>query len=329
MTTDFLKARAAYSEQGLSKLRAAVQERVSSISLDGLTIFTAGSYARLEAGEHSDIDLFFAYHPTGEQVAARHTNELKLFGRLIDLAEELKFPPFSNDAEFLHTQNIDDILLHLGGPSDDAQNHFTLRMLLLLESKCIFGEEHYQAALREVIHSYYRDFPNNESSFEPWFLINDVMRYWKTLLLNYENRRNQGDDEATRNGRRVKNFKLRFSRMTTCFATIAALGSHPGVAQEGDVFALASRTPQERFEIVKDNVPATGPLIEELLQEYSWFLTQTSLTKEDLHAKFRDDGGRRTMFERAEHYGTLMYQLLGQVDDARANAPKLLRYLVI
>jgi predicted nucleotidyltransferase len=294
-----------------------------------LTIFTAGSFARLEASEHSDVDLFFTYQGSGKTRNSRRTNELRLFGRLIDLVDELGFPAFSNDAQYLQTHNVEDILRHLGGPTDDAHNHFTLRMLLILESYCIFGQERYEAALRDIIHSYYRDFPRHEDSFQPWFLMNDIMRYWKTMLLNYENKRNSRLSGDEGQGRRVKNFKIRFSRMTTCFATIAALSSFPATPTEEDVFGLTQKTPRDRLLLASENMPVLKPNVQAILTEYGWFLEQTSLSKEDLHARFAGKKDRTMMFDRAESYGQLVYQMLLAIDGNRGTSPDLLRYLVI
>ena len=333
MTTEATRERAKYSSGRLETLRERVAERVKGIELEGLTIFAAGSFARLEASEHSDIDLFFTYDKSGRTVASRRTNELRLFGRLIDLVvDELGFPAFSNDAEYLQTHNVEDILKHLGGRADDAHNHFTLRMLLLLESQCVFGEARYDSAIKDIIQSYYRDMPRHQESFQPWFLLNDIMRYWKTMLLNYEYRRNGNEGKMTENervSRRVKNFKIRFSRMTTCFATIAALASFRITPTEDEVFELTRKTPWERLQVASTRMPELSGAIDAMHTEYTWFLEQTSLTKEALHDKFREEASRTAMLRRAEAYGELVFALLVDIDHALGRAPHLIRYLVI
>lgn len=329
MTNETLRTQALYSESRLAELREEVAKLVEDVNLDGLAIFAAGSFARLEASQYSDIDLFFTYHPSGRDIAHRRTNELKLFGRLIDLVDHLKFPPFSGDSRWLQTHDISEVLKHLGGQMDDAENYFTLRMLMILESKCVFGEPAYKDALESLVESYYRDFEGNESGFQPWFLINDIMRYWKTLLLNYESRRNDAVGRQEQTEARAKNFKLRFSRSTTCFATIAALASFDSGATSKDTYQLAILTPQERLAFVKDRIPATGAVVDQMLTEYAWFLSQTSLPKHELHALLEDSGARRSMFARAEAYGRLIYDLLREIDSARPTAPNLIRYLVV
>lgn len=200
---------------------------------------------------------------------------------------------------------------------------------MILESKCVFGEASYISALTDVIESYYRDFAGNENTFQPWFLINDIMRYWKTLLLNYENRRNFGGDVEEKAKWRVKNFKLRYSRMLTCFATIAALASHRSPANQNDILQMALSTPQERLASVVENRPGTQAQVLEILDEYSWFLEQTSLTKSELYAQFASDGRKEALSSRAELFGGMMYDLLAQIDADRNYEPPLIRYLVI
>jgi predicted nucleotidyltransferase len=329
MTSTFLQDRATYSQERIGELRSAVETAVAGVDMANLTIFTVGSFARLEASEHSDIDLFFTYHPSGKDLSARRTNELKLFGRLIDLVERLGFPAFSNDAQYLQTHNVDDVLAHLGGRLDDASNHFTARMLLLLESKCVYGDAVYEGAIRAIINSYYRDFPRHEETFQPWFLMNDIMRFWKTLLVNYENKRNRGPSDEDIISSRVKNFKLRYSRMTTCFATIAALGSFPGTPTEDDVFGLTQLTPQKRLAQAVERMPVLEDVVQRVLDSYTWFLEQTSLSTSDLRAMFEKEEDRTRMFQRAEEYGSLLFELLKLISDTRDTSPELLRYLVL
>lgn len=297
------------------------------MQLEGLTIFTAGSYARLEASSHSDIDLFFTYHPIS--LDYRHTNELKLFGRLIDVIEDMGFPALSNDAQYLQTHSVGDILTHLGSPDDDASNRFTLRMLLLLESKPLWGDDEYYAAIRSIITAYYRDFPQHADDFQPWFLINDIVRYWKTLLLNYENKRNRGDSEQKARAQRVRNFKLKFSRMTTCFATLASLGSFSKTVAEDDVFLLVQLTPLDRLKGVGERVPGAARLIDDAIEMYSWFLEQTSLPTEALESRFDSTEGRQMMFRKADDYGSLMYDILSVIDAESKRASKFMRFLVV
>src|SRR4051794_8738803 len=77
-----------------------------------LCIYVTGSYGRLEAvvggssDEGSDLDLFFLYRGEQPDADLPRTTWFRLAGRLIELIEELGFPPFSGDAEYLEIHNI-------------------------------------------------------------------------------------------------------------------------------------------------------------------------------------------------------------------------------
>ena len=333
-----LQERAQTSEARVQELRKRVAKLAGPKSPEGLAVFCAGSYARLEASKYSDIDLFFVYGPNFGGVGKR-TEEIQLFSQLIDIVDDMDFPKFSNDGQYLQTLSCDAVHEHLGSPADDYENLFTMRMLMLLESKCIHNDEIFASVQRSIIDAYYRDYPDHQSSFEPWFLLNDIGRFWKTLLLNYENRRNQRRDEARedseeyeirKNKQKVKNFKLKYSRMTTCFATIGALASHDGPIKQDDVFELVQKTPQERLLVIADLVPSVAGKVDEVLESYAWFLEQTGQSESALLAGFGDKRQRQERFERANAYGDSMFSLLRGI--AKVKDPddeRLLRFLVI
>ena len=246
--------------------------------------------------------------------------------RLIDVVEELDFPKLSNDAQYLQSHRTSKVLKHLGSPADDWKNYFTTRMLLLLESRPLYGAGDYDAVLSEILGSYYRDYPKHEDNFRPWFLLNDIMRFWKTLLLNYENKRNterKSDDPKPR----VKNFKLKFSRATTCFATVCAVGSAVGPVDEAVLTEIVTATPRERLlRVAADRSDLEGE-VDSVLDDYAWFLEQTALPTDELEDLFRVEKSRKAMFERAQIYAERLYSLIHAID--KDGETKLLRALVI
>jgi len=318
--------RSRYALDRLRELKARVAHAASGVPLTGLSIFTVGSYGRLEPSSHSDIDLFFIYERDSPK-DTRRTSELKLFGKLIEIVEDMAFPALSNDAQYLESHIIEDVLKHLGSPADDARNFFTMRMLLLLESRSIYGEESYTRVIESIVDSYFRDYPSHEDVFRPWFLMNDIMRFWKTLLLNYEHKRNRPDENLDDPKPRVKNFKLKFSRATTCFATICAVGSSPTPVGRDRILELVSVTPRERLGLVAQNLPQTQPLVDAVLSEYAWFLEQTGLPTEDLEKLFIDKDQKRVMFRRADAYAAKLFDLLSAIDQETGG--KLMRALVV
>jgi len=330
--------RATFSRVRLGELRRRLATNPHVTALPDLSIFASGSYGRLEASEHSDIDLFFIYKHDRPQIDDRKTRELRLFGTLIEMAVQMDFPAFSNDSQYLTTVECSGLLAALGSPEDDYKNYFTLRMLMILESRPVFQDEVFNGILRAIFESYYRDYPDHEASFEPWFLLNDIGRFWKTLLLNYEHRRNQNSPEMgtpeqqlKKNKQKVKNFKLKFSRMTTCFATVAALGTAERPVSIDDLMQLVQLTPRERLEWISSRLPQLKGLVDDLLIDYAWFMEQTALTEENLRRLFEDKASRVVMFERANTYSDKMFRLLSAIENTGVadGRGSLLRYLVI
>lgn len=340
---DIFKKKRDFSKGQLDALLSSITDMDGLLEgLPGLTIYAAGSYARLEASPHSDLDLFFVCNEDKKHLPRPNETKFRLFGSLIEAIKTHGFEPFSNDCQYLELIHTEDILEHLGSSKDDEMNYFTARMLLLLESCCLYGQTEYETVKQQMIHSYFADFQRHPEDFQPLFLLNDICRYWKTLLLNYESRRRElrrllekpdlDDGESKYLERewiknKVRNFKLKHSRMTTCFSSIAIIGSCRDTVTEQYILEATRLTPVDRLRQVADQVPNVGEAVSQLLEGYSWFLEKTELETEELEAKFTDPAGKAEMDEKATQYGELMYELLVKLD--YSTPFPLLRHVVI
>jgi predicted nucleotidyltransferase len=141
------QARRTYSKARLEVCGRRLHDLPSVQSFPSTCIYVTGSYARLEAGEFSDIDLFFLTSETRAPGESHKLRETAFFSDIIRLCDELQFPPFSNDGEYLTLLKMQDMLEGLGGREDDYHNHFTARMLLLLESQPLLNEAIYRNML--------------------------------------------------------------------------------------------------------------------------------------------------------------------------------------
>src|SRR5690606_26870680 len=175
-----------------------------------------------------------------DQDCVSRLDEVEILARAIEINRRLNFPPFSNDGQYLRVYTTPQMIKSLGSPQDDHDNLFTSRMLLLLESAWVSNETEYILNIDKVVAHYFRD-SRGKSSFRPLFLLNDLLRYWRTLCLNYERIRDQP-------GRpwRKKNINLKFSRMLTVFGTVLPIVAEPTALQD-QVRSLFSRTPLERL----------------------------------------------------------------------------------
>lgn len=318
--------RAAHARAKLSSLQTSLSKSQHVANFDDVTIFCAGSYARLEASEASDIDLFFISSKPRGAYAEYNVPIIRMMADIVGIGDDLGFPKFSNDGQYLQILHSADMLEKLGGSEDDYTNNFTARLLMLLESEPLHREDIFNSIISEIIESYFRDYPGHESSFRPNFLINDIVRFWKTLCLNYENKRNQRDDDAQKIiKQKIKNFKLKYSRLMTCYASIAYMTSLPIPMKHNDVLSMTRLPPNNRLRTVVENVPDARPAINESLELYHWFLERTGSSESELYEYFSDEERRRDAFSRANMFGDKMFEVLRAVDEQN----KVFRYLVI
>lgn len=198
------------------------------------TVFCAGSLGRGDIGGKSDLDSFII-----SDREVKRLEKYRLYAAVGRIHENLKFPAPSNDGEFLKVYELDDMKAKTGEPKDDSENLFTVRMLLLLESRPLFNTPLYDQCIRDIISHYFRD-SRDGANFKPIFIINDFLRYWRTLCLNYERLR---DGEKPW---RKKNVNLKFSRMLTIFGTVLPI-IVKDLSSTDELIALSNKTPLERL----------------------------------------------------------------------------------
>jgi hypothetical protein len=323
---DLLQERHAFSQGRLVELADRLAKLPQVRALPELCVYATGSYGRLEASQHSDIDLFFLCAAAEKKASISRLDELRLFAGVIDTGQGLAFPTFSNDAEFLRILYLDQILELLGGREDDYRNHFTARMLLLLESFPLINTDLYEQAARTIIEAYFRDYPDHTADFKPVFLINDVLRFWKTLCLNYEHRRNKPEESPdVKRKQQVKNFKLKFSRLLTCFGTIVGICRLSSPIEPESIRELTRANPLHRLLTATEGVSNLAGVRRAILEDYRWFMELTGRSTDDLHAEFESKENRVELFRRAEIFGQRVYDVLAFFA-ARNNYS---RYLVI
>jgi hypothetical protein len=103
--------------------------------------------------------------------------------------------------------SCDELVQNIGLDADTNAN-LTRRMLLLLESRAVTGHDEHARCFAQVLHAYLghgvRDYQ------PPRFLLNDLIRYWRTICVDFEGkRRGAGGDDPKYASR---NAKLRTSR---------------------------------------------------------------------------------------------------------------------
>ena len=97
------------------------------------------------------------------------------------------------------------------GLEEDSNRVLTRRMLVLLESAPLLGAEVHREVLRRLLDGYLGG--ERRDRRPPRFLLNDVIRYWRTVAVDFEAKARAGDDGKWA----LRHAKLRTSR-TMLFA---------------------------------------------------------------------------------------------------------------
>ncbi len=103
-----------------------------------------------------------------------------------------------------------ELVHHIGGAEDTNQN-ITRRMLLVLESISLSDQVTHERVIRAILERYIVGDPPATSPPKfhvPLFLFNDIVRFWRTLTVDYATKKWQRSNA----GWALRNTKLRMSR---------------------------------------------------------------------------------------------------------------------
>lgn len=291
-------------------------------------IYATGSGGRGELSKFSDLDAFVL------RVGAAPSNldTVIIQSAIIRATDACGLPEPSGEGKFLKMHTVADLTNNFGKPQDDTENTFTARMLLLLESTPILGDAAYRKAVEQVIDIYWRNYQGHQHDYLPIILLNDIVRYWRIVLLNYE-AKNLPDEEGTDDpDRRLRSYKLRFSRCMMCFSAVAyllaatKLGGN-NVSRE-TVLKMVRARPLDRMAWIATRFARNSEVrrqIDELLDCYAAFLRETEAPKKDLLRQFGRSRYRRARSREGTQFGQKMFDLIAEL--GRDNP--LYRYLVV
>jgi predicted nucleotidyltransferase len=315
---EVLAARRTETQSRLAKLQTHLQDAAHRAE-GRACVYITGSFGRGEASKYSDLDLFIVGLGSREHRALPRLEEICIKADLIEATRDLGFPEFSGDGQYLEHYTEEELIGTLGQPEDDASNTFTARLLLLLESQAVLGSSVYEGIVKNVVAAYWRDYEDHKKEFIPAFLANDILRLWRTLCVNYE-ARTFTDPPEKKAKRKVKNYKLKHSRLLTCYSALLHLlstYSDQHTVHPDDAVTMAKLSPTARLEYLleQNHIAAAHETIGRLLQQYEAFLTATDAPETEIVTRFLNPTVAREHFESANVLGDLTFralELIGQ-----------------
>jgi predicted nucleotidyltransferase len=309
---EILRRRRAETANRVEQLRRELQE-AEKLLANKACVYVTGSFGRGEAGTFSDLDLFIAGKNAGDDRALRPLDEILVKAKLIEAVRNLGIQDFSGDGEYLNHYSVTELVRTLGTPEDDITNTFTARLLLLLESRPLLESTVYQKVIHPVVDAYWRDYEGRENEFVPAFLANDILRLWRTFCVNYE-ARTSTEPPPKKAKRKLKNFKLKHSRLLTCYSALLYLlfvYSKRKTVSPTDAIDMIRLTPTERLEWLHGETHLNR--IEDLIKCYEAFLEETNYAEAELINRFLDPDKSREYFKAANQLGDLVFEILENI----------------
>ena len=193
------------SKQALTKARDELSHR--HLVPEGTDLIAYGSIARLELTAKSDLDWTLL---TDTRADPGHN---KIAQSIPGIVKSLNFEPPGPTRTFGTLIGSHDLVHTIGG-QDDTNKNTTRRVLLLLESVSLTGDPNLirSRVIRSILERYIDHDPSlswrsSNPKLVPRFLLNDIVRYWRTLAVDYASKKWDNPQKSP-----LKNIKLRFSR---------------------------------------------------------------------------------------------------------------------
>jgi len=142
----------------------------------------------------------------------------------------------------------------------------------------------------------------------PAFLANDILRMWRTFCVNYEARTSK-EPPRQKAKRKLKNYKLKHSRLLTCYSAILyllAVYTKQETVSPSHAFAMTKLTPTARLEWVLDqsSLSKSHSKIRKLLKCYEAFWRRRMPLRACSSHEFSKRTRAKTIFRPRTNLGT-------------------------
>lgn len=311
------------TQRVLAALKSKVQNHLgddfNTLVGDHTCVYVTGSMGRLEMGTNSDLDAY----TVGPEREGENTSSLE---RAVELANaEVGLPSLDGGGKYLKAVRASHLLDLLGSPEDDSEGVLTKRMLLVLESRVLLGPSAYDHLVGQVIDAYWQNAELHPNDYQPFVLVNDIIRYWRIVLLNHESKLRKVEakdvglsDEELLARRRYSSPKLRFPRCLSCFSALTYLlhlaPSDRAHISKDHVREMIRLSPLERLE----RLPKC-PLVDELRALYGEYLVRNDRGEQELLDQLEHDQQEQQLMSKSgRDFTKKMFELVQKLGAGRA-----------
>jgi predicted nucleotidyltransferase len=268
---------------------------------------TYGSYARREASPQSDLD-FFVICRTPQQLENTRRSIDPLTTQLIAIAGREP----SKTGAFGDVEDLETMLSNIGG-NDDHNSKITRRILFLLEGEWLGNQDFFDEVLNALLGKYVRE--NITSHQFALFLLNDIIRYYRTICVDFEFKTVQ---DANPKPWGTRNIKLVFSRKLLYFSGILVVAE---TAQRSYSEKISTLKNLLSMPVIDRIATVCGPRSFQALELYDSFLEQLSReeVRKSLDAVSEADRLSepfRSLKDQGHHFTWKLMSLLRETYDA-------------
>ncbi len=195
-----------FSRGVLQKLRDELKDAFDD---SVVTVAMAGSIGRLEASDQSDADYIMIVRK--KEDGERNIGIMNTYLRGLQLSTP-------NPKGVFATARTIDELISEAGTAGESLDILGKRMLLLLESRAVYSDAGYRETIDTVLNRY-ATYLMTEPTKEFVFLLNDLIRYFRFICVNYESNFRRENEKWC-----IRNVKLRHSRVVMYAGLLLLIG---------------------------------------------------------------------------------------------------------
>lgn len=300
-----------FTKDNLEEIKKRLQPVLESYN-DEYTVVIAGSYGRGEANPTtSDLDAFVLAKLRSEKQKLQCECILHELGKIandlkIEMASKGAFSDYCCAGELLSV-----------GAKNETSDLLTRRMLVLIEGVGISAEnDDFAIAREQILDRYLQELQPSEDR-RPIFLINDLIRYYRTICVEYEYKKTEAGKPWA-----VKLTKLRHSRKLIYFSTLLPLLESMNIDNKDRIDWLKKQfidyTPMERIILILENhgLPEDWDTLLHY-DEFLKFLSNDDLRKSLDAISFegrKDDANYLYVRDNARRFGESLNTFVSRVD---------------